>query len=224
MDRIGPACALARALKGQFGLVKVGSQLFTAQGPDVVRRLAKLVPGIFLDLKYHDIPNTVAKAVAAAAELPRVRLLTLHALGGAEMMSAARKALAGHTKPPKLLAVTVLTSHDQETLEQVGIEGTLRDRAVKLAQLAQACGMDGAVASAHEVRAIREVCGQDFIVLVPAVRPAGAETQDQSRIATPAEAARAGADYLVVGRPITAAKNPLLASKQIIQEISEALQ
>ena len=224
MDRIGPACALARALKGQFGLVKVGNQLFTAQGPGAVRQLAKLVPGIFLDLKYHDIPNTVAKAVAAAAELPRVRLLTLHALGGAEMMFAARKALDGRKNPPKLLAVTVLTSHDQETLERVGIEGTLRDRAVKLAQLAQACGMDGAVASAHEVGAIREVCGQDFIILVPAVRPAGAGTQDQSRVATPAEATHAGADYLVVGRPITAAKNPLLASHQIIQEISEALQ
>lgn len=224
MDRIGPACALARALKGQFGLVKVGNQLFTAQGPGVVRQLAKLVPGIFLDLKYHDIPNTVAKAVAAAAELPRVRLLTLHALGGGEMMSAARKALAGHTKPPKLLAVTVLTSHDQATLERVGIEGTLRDRAVKLAQLAQASGMDGVVASAHEVRAIHDACGEDFIVLVPGVRPAGSATQDQSRIATPAEAARAGADYLVVGRPITAARNPRFAAKQIIQEISEALQ
>jgi len=203
--------------------VKVGSQLFTSLGPAGVRQLAKLVPGVFLDLKYHDIPNTVAKAVAAAAGLPKVRLLTLHALGGAEMMSAARKALVGHTRPPKLLAVTVLTSHDQETLREAGIEGSLSERAVKLALLAKASGMDGAVASAHEVRAIHEACGEDFIVLVPAVRPAGAETQDQSRVATPTEAALAGADYFVVGRPITAAKNPLLASRQIIQEISKAL-
>jgi orotidine-5'-phosphate decarboxylase len=214
---------LARALRGHFGLVKVGSQLFTAHGPGAVRQLAKLVPGIFLDLKFHDIPNTVARAVAAAAELPKVRLLTLHALGGAEMMAAARSALAGHKNPPKLLAVTVLTSHDQQCLRQVGIVGTLRERAVKLAELAQESGMDGVVTSAHEVRAIREVCGRDFIILVPGVRPAGAGTQDQTRIATPAEAARAGADYLVIGRPITAAKDPLLVSKQIIQEISEAL-
>ncbi len=197
--------------------------MFTAQGPGAIRQLAKLVPGIFLDLKFHDIPNTVARAVAAAAELPKVRLLTLHALGGAEMMAAARSALAGHKNPPKLLAVTVLTSHDQQCLRQVGIVGTLRERAVKLAQLAQESGMDGVVTSAHEVRAIREVCGRDFIILVPGVRPAGAGTQDQTRIATPAEATLAGADYLVVGRPITAAKDPLLASQQIIQEISEAL-
>ncbi len=197
--------------------------MFTAQGPGAIRQLAKLVPGIFLDLKFHDIPNTVARAVAAAAELPKVRLLTLHALGGAEMMAAARSTLAGHKNPPKLLAVTVLTSHDQQCLRRVGIVGTLRERAVKLAQLAQESGMDGVVSSAHEVRAIREVCGRDFIILVPGVRPAGAGTQDQTRIATPAEATLAGADYLVVGRPITAAKDPLLASQQIIQEISEAL-
>jgi len=203
--------------------VKVGSQLFTSLGPAGVRQLAKLVPGVFLDLKYHDIPNTVAKAVAAAAGLPKVRLLTLHALGGAEMMSAARKALVGHTRPPKLLAVTVLTSHDQETLRQVGIEGSIRGRAVKLAQLAQAAGMDGVVASAHEVPAIREACGPDFLTLIPAVRPAGADAQDQSRIATPSQAALTGADYFVVGRPITAARNPSLAAQQIIQEISEAL-
>jgi orotidine-5'-phosphate decarboxylase len=214
---------LARALKGNFGLVKVGNQLFTSEGPGAVRQLAKMVPGIFLDLKFHDIPNTVAKAVAAAAELPKVRLLTLHALGGAEMMAAARNALEGQKNPPKLLAVSLLTSHGQQTLQQVGIQGSLRDRAVKLAQLARESGMDGVVASAHEVRAIREACGRDFIILVPGVRPAGAGTQDQTRIATPGDAVRAGADYLVAGRPITAAKNPLLACKQIILEISEAL-
>ena len=217
---MGSARELARQLRGAAGMVKVGSQLFTSEGPRAVKTLAGLGFGIFLDLKFHDIPNTVAGAVAAAAQLPRVRLVTLHTLGGAGMMRAAREAVAGRKKRPALLGVTILTSMDEAALASVGIGGSPAERVVALARLAQDSGLDGVVASGHEARAIREACGTKFLIVVPGVRPAGAATNDQSRVMTPAQAIEAGADYLVVGRPITEAKNPRAQALAISNDIA----
>ncbi|MGA2510354.1 MAG: orotidine-5'-phosphate decarboxylase [Candidatus Acidiferrales bacterium] len=213
---------MARQLRGAAGLFKVGSQLFTAEGPRAVEKLAGLGFGIFLDLKFHDIPNTVAHAVAAAAGLPKVRMLTLHTLGGAEMMRAAREAVSGRKNRPALLGVTILTSHDTSTLREVGISGSPGIRALALARLAKKAGLDGIVASAHEAPAIRRACGPKFLIVVPGVRPANTSANDQSRVATPAEAIRGGADYLVVGRPITGAANPRDAALAIADEIALA--
>lgn len=209
-------------LRGAVGLFKVGSQLFTSEGPRVVEKLADAGAKIFLDLKFHDIPNTVAKAVAAAVRLPNVRLLTLHASGGSAVMRAAREAAGDKKDRPKLLGVTVLTSFDAAMLREVGVSGSIESRAVALARLAKKAGLDGAVCSAHEARAIRRACGPKFIILIPGVRPSHGAANDQSRIATPAEAIRAGADYLVVGRPITAAPNPRAAAQAIANEIASA--
>jgi orotidine-5'-phosphate decarboxylase len=203
-------------------MFKVGSQLFTAEGPRAVTKLAGLGFDIFLDLKFNDITNTVGHAVAAAVRLPRVRLLTLHASGGLAMMQAAREAAGGKKNRPALLAVTVLTSFDEAALREIGIEGSLGSRVVALARLARTAGMDGAVCSALEAPAVRRELGPDFQILVPGVRPASAATNDQSRIATPGDAVRAGADYLVVGRPITAAADPRTAAQQIVAEIAGA--
>jgi len=205
------------------GLFKVGSQLFTAEGPRAVEKLADSGADIFLDLKFHDIPNTVAKAVAVAVQLPRVRLLTLHASSGTAVMKAAREAAGASSKRPKLLAVTVLTSFDAATLRKIGMGGSLETRAVALARLAKKAGMDGVVCSAHEARAIRRACGPKFVILIPGVRPRSGAANDQSRIATPAEAIRAGADYLVVGRPITAAPDPRSAVLAIVNEMKSAM-
>jgi len=212
---------LARRLQGVADLFKIGSKLFTAEGPRAVRMLAATGAEIFLDLKFHDIPNTVAGAVAAAAELPHVRLLTLHTSGGLAMMRAAREALAGRKRRPALLGVTILTSLDAAAMRRIGLAGTPRARAVALSLLAKQAGLDGIVASAHEIPAIRRVCGPKFLTLIPAVRPASSATNDQSRIATPAEATRTGANFLVVGRPITAAANPRAAAKAIADEIAK---
>jgi orotidine-5'-phosphate decarboxylase len=203
-------------------MFKVGSQLFTSEGPRAVTKLADLGFDIFLDLKFHDIPNTVSRAVAAAVRLPRVRLMTLHASGGLAMMKAAREAAGTKKNRPALLAVTVLTSFDEPTLREIGMEGSLGSRVVALARLARTAGMDGVVCSALEAPAVRREFGPDFKILVPGVRPASAATNDQSRIATPGDAVRAGADYLVVGRPITAAANPRAAALEIVAEIAGA--
>jgi orotidine-5'-phosphate decarboxylase len=232
-NRIDLAYSLARRLASLAGMFKIGGQLFTAEGPSAVKRLASLGPQIFLDLKFHDIPNTVAGAASAAARLPGVRLITIHALGGAEMMSAAARALGsagGKRNRPKLLGVTILTSFDAAAMRRVGIAGRPGMRAVRLAQLAKGAGLDGVVASAHDVAAIRHACGGKFLIVVPGVRPAGLGTaekrprvgDDQARVATPAEAIRAGADYIVVGRPITAARDPRAAAAAILEEISLA--
>ena len=186
----------------------------------MVEKVAALGFGVFLDLKFHDIPNTVAGAVASAAELPRVKLITLHTMGGLVMMRAAREALAGKKKAPALLGVTILTSMDEPTMQSVGLTGTPASRAVALAQLAKQAGMDGVVASAHEVVAIREACGPDFLIVVPGIRPATASVNDQSRVATPGDGIRAGASYLVVGRPITGAPDPRKAALEIAAEIA----
>jgi len=222
-DRLAPALTLARRVAGSVGMFKVGSQLFTAEGPQAIERLAGLGPGIFLDLKFHDIPNTVAGAVAAAAALPGVELVNVHALGGAEMMRAAARAVRGQRKRPHLIAVTVLTSMDAASLRRVGIAGPPQPRVVRLAKLARQCGLDGVVASGQEVRAIRRACGRNFLTVVPGVRPAAAARGDQARVVTPGDAIRAGADYIVVGRPITAARDPLSAAESIVDEIALAL-
>jgi orotidine-5'-phosphate decarboxylase len=226
------ALTLARQVADLVGLFKINVQLFTAEGPDAVRKLAKLGVGVFLDLKYHDIPNTVAGAVAAAALLPGVQLLNIHATGGLEMMRAAAGALAASTPPgtrPKLLGVTILTSMDREALKQVGISGLPKTRVVSLARLSKRAGLDGVVASPREVTEIRRACGRDFLTVIPGVRPAPSEQtprrrrDDQARVATPGEAIRAGADYLVVGRPITAAPDPRAAAQAIVEEITMAM-
>ena len=205
-------------------MFKVGGQLFTAEGPRAVRKLADLGFDIFLDLKFHDIPNTVAHAVAAAVRLPRVRLITLHASGGLAVMRAAGEAAGAGAKKnrPALLAVTVLTSFEEATLREIGMEGLLGSRVVALARLAKTAGMDGVVCSALEAPAVRRELGPEFKILVPGVRPAFAATNDQSRVATPGDAVRAGADYLVVGRPITEAADPRAAAREIVAEIAGA--
>src|SRR6202034_2109102 len=200
----------------------VRTHICRGEGRGAVEKLADAGAQIFLDLKFHDIPNTVAKAVSAATKLPHVRLLTLHASGGSAVMQAAREAAGNRKDRPKLLAVTVLTSFDQATLREIGMSGRIESRAVALARLAKKTGMDGAVCSAHEARAIRRACGPKFIILIPGVRPRSGVANDQSRIATPAEAVRAGADYLVVGRPITAASNPKSAALDIVAEMNSA--
>lgn len=200
----------------------MGSTLFTAEGPQAIKELAGLGVDLFLDLKFHDIPNTVAGAIGSAAGLPNVRLITLHASGGQAMMEAASRAVGSWKVRPALLGVTILTSLNAAAIKQIGLSGTPSSRAVALAKLAKKSGLDGVVSSAHEVRAIRKVCGPDFLILVPSVRPAGSLSHDQARVATPAEAVQAGANYLVVGRPITASQNPRESAAAIQQEISLA--
>ena len=228
--RLDEAIRFARRMAGLAGMFKINTHLFTAAGPEAVRRIGALGPGIFLDLKFHDIPNTVGGAISAAARLPGVQLLNVHATGGLKMMRAAAKALAGAVAPqarrPKLLAVTILTSLDQAALRHVGITGTPSTRAVSLAHLAKRAGLDGVVASPHEIRQIRRACGRNFLIVVPGVRPlAGGPRRrdDQARVATPGEAIRSGADYLVVGRPITEASDPEAAARAILAEIAAAL-
>lgn len=223
------ALAAASRLVGHVGMIKVGLELFVAEGPDVVRRLRAAFPGleVFLDLKLHDIPNTVGRA-AAAAVATGAAIVNCHASGGRAMMRAfgdegrAAAAKAGRAAP-RLIAVTVLTSLDAEALAAVGLHGTPREAAVRLASLAQEAGLDGVVCSPEEIAAIRAACGKDFLLVVPGVRPAGAEKGDQKRVATPAEAIRAGADLLVVGRPITGAPDPAAAARAIAAEIARGL-
>jgi orotidine-5'-phosphate decarboxylase len=222
-------------------MFKINIHLFTSEGPSAIEKLHQLGPGVFLDLKFHDIPNTVKGAVTSAVGLPGVRMLDVHALGGLEMMRAAAKvrdeAKASKSPPPKLLAITILTSMDNAALRSVGIPGPASRRVVQLARLAQKAGMDGVVASPQEVKAIRRACGKDFLIVVPGIRPVvgggssggtkrrtgGPKIDDQARVATPAEAIRAGADYLVIGRPITGAPDPEAAARAIVEEISSAL-
>ncbi|HET6420140.1 MAG TPA: orotidine-5'-phosphate decarboxylase [Geobacteraceae bacterium] len=211
-------------LGGHVGMFKVGKQLFTAFGPAVVRMITDSGGDVFLDLKYHDIPNTVASASVEAARLG-VSLFNVHALGGYEMMSRTverlHKEFTG-TDRPKVLAVTILTSSTGETLREVGIGLPVAEMVVKLANLARKAGIDGVVASPQEVPLIRENCGSDFLIVTPGVRPAFASSDDQKRIMTPAEAVNAGSDYLVIGRPISAAPEPLAAIEAIIDEITQA--
>jgi orotidine-5'-phosphate decarboxylase len=214
-----PALELVRALSGHVGMFKVGSQLFTAAGPEFVQEVVGGGEKVFLDLKFHDIPNTVAGAVASASRLG-VSLLDVHGLGGRAMLEAAVGALPA--MGTRLLAITVLTSHDDATLGQIGVNGTMGDSVRRLALLACDAGLDGVVASPHEVGLIREACGPDFLIVTPGIRPAGAAAGDQARAATPGAALSAGADYLVVGRPITASADPAAAADAIVREMTGA--
>ncbi len=209
------------ALGGLAPTVKVGSQLFVAEGPSLVSELVAAGKRVFLDLKFHDIPNTVAGGVRSAVELG-VSMLTVHAAGGSAMLRAAVEAARQAPKPPLVLAVTVLTSLSDADLQEIGVAGRTRDHALVLATLAQNCGCDGVVASPHEARIIRQDLGSGFVVVTPGIRPAGSGKGDQSRVNTPAEAMAAGADYLVVGRPITEAADPRRAAEEIIKEIQRS--
>jgi orotidine-5'-phosphate decarboxylase len=221
---------MARKLVGLGVMFKIGSQLYTADGPRAVVEVAALGAGIFLDLKFHDIPNTVAGAVLSATGLPGVRMVNVHALGGRAMLEAAAQAVqAGQPlgqDRPKLLAVTILTSMNDKDMREVGIAGRPQSRAVALARLAKKAGADGVVVSGGEARAIRKACGKEFLIVAPGVRPraqgAKAGKDDQERIAAPREAIRAGVDYVVVGRPITAAADPQGAAQAIVEELARS--
>jgi orotidine-5'-phosphate decarboxylase len=228
-DSLSSALKFAKQVADLVGMFKIGSQLFTAEGPQAVREVAALGPGVFLDLKFHDIPNTVAGAILSCAAMPSVQLVNVHALGGRAMLHAAAQAISA-AQPmgadrPRLLAVTILTSMDQKSMREVGIGGASRNRVVRLAQLAKKAGVDGVVASVQEARAIRKACGRDFLIVTPGVRlkeKAAAKDDDQARKATPTEAIRAGADFLVVGRPILAAADPRAATQAVVDEITAA--
>ena len=213
----------ADRLSGKVGMFKVGKELFTSCGPAAVKAVQRAGGQVFLDLKYHDIPNTVASAMLEAARLG-VTIANLHALGGAEMMESAATAVHkefSDAERPRLLAVTILTSSTVETLRQIGIEHSVQDMVVRLARLAKSSGMDGVVASPLEIGLIREACGPDFLIVTPGVRPSFASVDDQKRIMTPAEAVSCGADYLVIGRPIAKAADPVMAAELIANEIME---
>jgi orotidine-5'-phosphate decarboxylase len=213
------ARGLVDRLSGKAGMFKVGSQLFTAAGPQLVREIVGRGEKVFLDLKYHDIPNTVANAVAEASLLG-VSLMTVHALGGKEMMEAAVGALPAMDS--RLLAVTILTSHDQDSLGAIGLAGPVADSVQRLARLAQQAGVDGIVASPLEAEMIRAACGPDFLIVTPGIRLAGAKADDQARATTPAAAIRAGSSYVVVGRPIAEAADPVAAAAAVVREIESA--
>jgi orotidine-5'-phosphate decarboxylase len=212
------ALALVARLDPALCRLKVGKELFTVAGPELVRTLVVRGFEVFLDLKFHDIPNTVAAACRVAASLG-VWMMNVHASGGRRMMEAAREALADLPHPPLLIAVTVLTSMSAEDLGEVGISAAPADQVLRLARLAHACKLDGVVCSAQEAAMLRADLGADFRLVTPGIRPAGFDAGDQRRVMTPAEALRAGATDLVIGRPITAAADPLAALKQIQSDI-----
>jgi orotidine-5'-phosphate decarboxylase len=214
---------LVRTLESAV-LFKVGLQLYTAEGPTLVKEIRGLGKKVFLDLKLHDIPNTVAEAVRSGVRLG-AWMMTLHASGGREMMAEAARAAANEaakagTPKPMLLGVTVLTSLKDEELQEVGFAGQVMDQVLRLAGLAQAAGLDGVVCSPQEIEAVRRELGTSLLIVTPGIRPAGADAHDQKRIMTPARAVAAGADYLVIGRPITAAPAPNQAFREIAAEIT----
>ncbi|WP_455374125.1 orotidine-5'-phosphate decarboxylase [Limibacillus halophilus] len=218
------AAAISEDLKGLVGGMKIGKEFFTANGPDGVRAAVSGQP-LFLDLKFHDIPNTVAGAIRSACHLHPM-IVNVHAAGGRAMMQAAAEAAREASEDleierPLVIAVTLLTSLDQSDLDEVGIKGPVQDRVVALARLAQDCGLDGVVCSAREIAALRDACGPAFKLVVPGIRPAWSETGDQKRVMTPAQAVASGADYLVIGRPISAAADPAAAAKRVIAELEE---
>ena len=214
------ALALAERLEPALCRLKVGKELFTTAGPQLVEKLQQQGFEVFLDLKFHDIPNTTAQACKAAAALG-VWMVNVHALGGRKMMETAREALANHAQRPKLIAVTILTSMAQEDLNGIGIEASPAQMVSRLAQLTQDSGLDGVVCSAQEAATLRQQCGKDFCLVTPGIRPVHAAANDQSRIMTPQAALQAGSSYLVIGRPITQAPDPLQALQDILKETGD---
>lgn len=212
---------IVNAIGDAASIFKVGKQLFTAEGPQVVRDLIASGRRVFLDLKFHDIPNTVAGAVRSATDLG-VSMLTIHASGGAKMLKAATEAAHGAERRPLILAVTVLTSLGLKDLQDLGVAGSVQTHVLRLAALALDEGCGGVVASAQEARALRRELGTGFRIVTPGVRPSGSEPGDQARVVTPAEAIRAGATHVVIGRPITAAQEPAAAANAIIEEMNAA--
>jgi orotidine-5'-phosphate decarboxylase len=198
--------------------LKVGKELFVAAGPEFVRELVAQGYAVFLDLKFHDIPNTVAQACKAAARLG-VWMMNVHAAGGPRMLTAAREAVEGLDRRPLLIAVTVLTSMGPEELDAIGVEANPEQQVLRLARLTHEAGLDGVVCSAREAPALRQSLGPDFCLVTPGIRPVGSEVGDQTRVLTPIQALRAGADYLVIGRPITQAADPVATLEQISAEI-----
>jgi len=222
---LGFATELARGLGGVVGGIKLGLEFFAAHGAAGVAAVAQSGLPVFLDLKLHDIPNTVAGAVRAAGQV-KPAMMTVHAAGGPAMLRAATAAAfsIGDSggRRPRVLGVTVLTSFDEDDVAAVGMVGPVADQVRRLADLAQACGLDGVVASAHEIEALRARLGKDFLIVVPGIRPAWSSADDQKRVITPAEALHRGADVLVVGRPITRASDPVAAARRILDEMDAA--
>jgi len=211
---------LVTAIGASATSYKVGLQLYTAEGPQIVRELCSSGRKVFLDLKYHDIPNTVALAVREAAGLG-VHMITVHALGGEKMLRAATEAARSANREMKVLAVTVLTSMDESEIGKIGIPGGVADEVTRLATLAMDAGCDGVVASALEARQLRRQAGNDFLIVTPGVRPAGSPRGDQARVVTPSEAIAAGATHIVVGRPIIEASDPAQAAREVLDQIRE---
>ena len=227
LDDLDLVTELVRSLAQEVGMFKIGKQLFTHAGPQAVRLIQDLGGEIFLDLKFHDIPNTVAKAAIEATRLG-VKMFNVHASGSLEMMRLTVKEVERVSRQQKLrrpimLGVTVLTSLGQEDLQRLGVEHKIADQVVRLALLTKEAGMDGVVASPHEVADIRRACGQRFVIVTPGIRPAESQRNDQQRVMTPADAVRAGVDYIVVGRPILEAQNPVMAARAIVAEMEEGL-
>jgi orotidine-5'-phosphate decarboxylase len=225
VDSINQAKHFVRLLAGEVGMFKIGKQLFTHAGPQAVQLIQELRGEIFLDLKFHDIPNTVAKAAVEATRLG-VKMFNVHASGSLEMMRTTVKEVERVCRQEKLrrpimLAVTVLTSLNQDDLQRVGVEHEVADQVVRLALLTKDAAMDGVVASPHEVAVIRKACGRTFVIVTPGIRPAEGKRNDQQRVMTPRDAVRAGVDYIVVGRPILEAGDPVSAARAIVADMEK---
>ena len=211
------AINMAKNFDANLCRLKIGSQLFTSSGPQIIKELNSLGFDIFLDLKFHDIPNTVYEAVKSAADLG-IWMVNVHASGGRAMLEASKKALEGFDQPPLLIAVTVLTSLSEDSLSEVGIKN-LSEQVLRLAELTNECDLNGVVCASTDVKAIKNRFGKDFITVTPGIRPNDSKVNDQNRISTPSEAVKNGSDYLVIGRPITESENPTKALEKIIEEI-----
>jgi orotidine-5'-phosphate decarboxylase len=223
VDTKEKAVSLVEKLREDVGIFKIGSELFTSCGPDVINEVKSNGCEVFLDLKFHDIPNTVARSAIAAVRSGAL-IFNVHALGGADMMKKAAEAVTKESRvlkieKPKIIAVTVLTSMDENNLKKIGIDDNMETQVLRLAKLAMESGMDGVVASPSETGLIRKSIGNDFLIVTPGVRPSWAAVNDQKRIATPKEAIENGADFIVVGRPITEAADPVSAAKKVLEEI-----
>ena len=211
------AIHMAKNFDANLCRLKIGSQLFTSSGPQIIKELHSLGFDVFLDLKFHDIPNTVYEAVKSAADLG-IWMINVHASGGRAMLEASKKALEGFDQPPLLIAVTVLTSLSEDSINEVGIKD-LSGQVLRLAELTKECDLNGVVCASTDVKAIKNRFGKDFITVTPGIRPNDSKVNDQNRISTPSEAVKNGSDYLVIGRPITESEDPTKALKKIIKEI-----